>query len=56
MAQFKEAEARLFKDIYVCRKCENKIRAARNKVLNGKAYCRKCLSKAVRPVRKRVQK
>lgn len=56
MAQFKEADARLYKDMYVCKKCENKVRVARNKVLAGKASCRKCMGKAVRPVRKKVQK
>lgn len=27
MAKFEEAEARLFKNIFVCKKCKSKIRA-----------------------------
>ncbi len=56
MAIFPEAEARLFKDVYVCRKCEAKFRVSRNKVLAGKAACRKCKCKDIRPVRKRGKK
>ena len=52
MAQFKEAEARLFKDFYVCRRCEKKSRIAIGKVLAGKAVCRTCKSKEMRIVRK----
>ena len=53
MVTFPEAEARLYKDIYVCRKCEHKIRVPIGKFLAGKGVCRKCGSKALRPVRKR---
>lgn len=53
MGTFPEAEARLFKNIYVCRKCESKVRVPINKVLSGMAVCRKCKSKAVRPVRRK---
>lgn len=52
MATFPEAEARLFGSIYVCRKCESKIRVPIGKVLAGKGVCRKCKSKQLRPVRK----
>ena len=52
MATFPEAEARLFKNMYVCRKCERKFRTTVNKVLAGKASCR-CKHKGVRPVRMR---
>jgi len=56
MAIFEEAEKRLYKNIYICKKCESKTRVPINKVLNGKAVCRSCSSKFLRPVRKRGKK
>ncbi len=56
MAVFKEAEARLFKNVYVCRKCESKFRTTMGRVLAGKAVCRECSSRQVRPVRMRSKK
>jgi len=53
MAKFKEAEARMFRNIFVCRKCKSKIRSSMMKVLAGKVSCRKCGSKALRPIRKK---
>jgi len=53
MVKFQEAEARLFRNIFVCRKCKSKIRAPNLKVVAGKIRCRKCHSKALRPVRKK---
>ncbi len=56
MAQFAEAEARLYTNVYVCRKCESKVKVPISKVLAGKAVCRACKSKQMRPVRKRSKK
>ena len=53
MAKFKEAEARIFKGVFVCRKCKTKIRAPPMKVQQGKISCRKCRSKALRPIKKK---
>lgn len=53
MAKFPEANARKFKDIFVCRKCKSKIRSPNRKVIAGKTSCRKCAGKALRPVRKK---
>ena len=53
LAKFAEADARKFKNIFVCRKCKSKIRAPNMKVLAGKVKCRKCKSKALRTVRKK---
>ena len=53
MAKFQEAMARLFRNIFVCRKCKTKIRAPSIKVLEGKVKCRKCGSKALRPIRRK---
>lgn len=46
-------QARLFKNVFVCKNCKSKIRADPRKILEGKARCRKCLKKAFRPVRKK---
>jgi len=56
MASFTEAENRLYKNVYVCRRCEHKFRTTVNKVLAGKAVCRYCKGKGVRPVRMRSKK
>lgn len=53
MAKFPEADARMFNDIFVCRKCKSKIRAVNLKVLAGAVRCRKCLHKAMKPKRKK---
>jgi ribosomal protein L40E len=53
MAKFPEAEKRMFKNIYVCRKCKSKLRANPMKVRLGKISCRKCGSKALRPIKKK---
>ena len=52
MVKFPEAEVRLFKNVFVCRKCKTKIKAPTLKVLAGKIKCRKCNSKILRAVRK----
>jgi len=52
MAAIPEAIARLYKRVYVCRKCKSKIRADPLKVMLGKVRCRKCGSTALRPKRK----
>ena len=53
MAKFPEAEARMFKNIFICRKCKAKIRAPSMKVRLGKVSCRKCNSKALRTIKKK---
>ena len=53
MAKIPEAEARIQRGIFVCRKCKSKIRAAAMKVSQGKISCRKCGCKALRPLRKK---
>ena len=42
MAKFPEAEARTFKNVFVCKKCKTKIKAHNMKVIEGKIMCRKC--------------
>ncbi len=49
----KEADNRMYKNMFVCRVCKSKIRAPVMKVLGGKVKCRKCKSTALRPKRKK---
>ena len=53
MVKFPEAEARLLRNVFVCRKCKSKLRAPNLKVVQGKINCRKCGSKALRSKRKK---
>lgn len=53
MAKFPEAMARQFKNMFVCKRCKTKIRASSSKVLAGYVKCRRCKSRALRPVRKK---
>ena len=46
-------QARLFKNIFVCKNCKTKIRADARKILENKVRCRKCSKKAFRPIRKK---
>ncbi len=56
MGTFPEAMARMFNSIYICRKCESKIKLPISKFLTGKGVCRKCNSKKLRPVRVKSKK
>ncbi len=47
------AQARLYKNMFVCKHCKAKIRADSRKILEGKIRCRKCLKRAFRPIRKK---
>ncbi len=53
MVRFPEADARKFKNIFVCRRCKSKVRGSNMKVLAGLVRCRKCTSTVLRPVRKK---
>jgi len=52
MVKIPEAAARLFGNVFVCRKCKHKQRANPQKILARKIVCRKCGSRAFRPKRK----
>ena len=52
MAKFKEASARLFHNVYVCKKCKTKRRVAASKVIQKKVLCRRCGCKAFRAIKK----
>lgn len=53
MVKFPEADTRMFKNKFVCKKCKRTVRAPNLKVIAGKIRCRKCDSKALRTVRKK---
>lgn len=52
MTKFPEAMNRLFKNVFVCRKCKSRARTSPLTVLQGKALCKKCGGKALRPIKK----
>jgi len=53
MAKILEAQNRLFKNMFVCKGCQTKIRTDPQKILKGKVRCRKCKKKAFRPLKKK---
>ncbi|MBI5072728.1 50S ribosomal protein L40e [Candidatus Woesearchaeota archaeon] len=53
MVRFPEAEARLFKNKFVCRNCKTTVRGSNMQVLAGKVSCRKCKGKVLRPKKKK---
>ena len=53
MTRFPEAEARLFKNMFVCRKCKTKTKTQNMRVMAGTVSCRKCGSKYLRPIKKK---
>ena len=56
MSKFPEAEARIFKNVFVCKVCKSKIKAPVLKVLSGRVKCRKCGASKLRPVRKKLRR
>ena len=53
MAKIPEAQNRLFKNLFVCKNCQSKMKASTQKVLEGKVKCRKCAKKSFRPLKKK---
>ena len=53
MVRFPEAEARLFKNKFVCRKCRAVVTAPNMKIIAGKVSCRRCGSHVFKPKRKK---
>ena len=52
MVKSPETTARLFTNVFVCRKCKTKQRTTMQRILQGKVKCRKCNSKAFRAIKK----
>lgn len=53
MVKFPEAEARKFRNIFVCKKCKTKMRTTNLKVIQKKVKCRNCNSHQFRAVKKK---
>jgi len=53
MAKIIEAQNRLFKNVFVCKKCQTKMKANPLRILEGKVKCRKCKKRAFRPIKKK---
>ena len=53
MAKIPEAQARLYKNVFVCKKCKTKVRAPNIKILQNKIKCKRCEGKSFRAVRKK---
>ncbi len=47
------AQARLYKNVFVCKDCKSKLRADPRKILEKKVRCRKCLKKEFRPIKRK---
>ncbi|HLC56767.1 MAG TPA: 50S ribosomal protein L40e [Candidatus Nanoarchaeia archaeon] len=52
MSKFPEAQARLFKNVFVCKKCKTKQRTTMQKILKGRVACKRCGCKFLRPIKK----
>lgn len=53
MAKIPEATNRLFKNVFVCKNCQSKVRADPQKIMRGRVRCRKCGKKAFRPIKRK---
>ena len=53
MAKIPEANARLFKNVFICKNCKSKKKADPRKIILGKIKCRKCGGKDFRVPRKK---
>ncbi|MBI4141367.1 50S ribosomal protein L40e [Candidatus Woesearchaeota archaeon] len=53
MVKFAEAEARKFRNKFVCRRCKTVLRAPSRKVADSLVKCRKCQGKKFKPKRKK---
>ncbi|MEK6901185.1 MAG: 50S ribosomal protein L40e [Nanoarchaeota archaeon] len=53
MVKFEQAQARMMKNIFVCRNCNSKLRAPSLKVSQGKVRCRKCNYTKLKPKRRK---
>ena len=52
MVKILETQARLFHNVFVCKKCKTKRKASMMKIMEGRIKCRRCNGKAFRPIKK----
>ena len=53
MAKFPEAEARIVRGKFVCRRCKSVVRAPNMKIIAGDVKCRRCQGHKFKPKRKK---
>jgi len=53
MVKFPEADKRLFRNKFVCRKCKSVVRAPSRKVAEKQVRCRNCNSRVFKAKRKK---
>jgi len=53
MVKFPEADVRLFRNKFVCRKCKRVVRVPSRKIAEGKVSCKKCGRHKFKPKRKK---
>lgn len=53
MVKNEAATKRLFDKIFICKNCKTKVKTTMSKILQGKISCKRCGSKAFRPLRKK---
>jgi len=53
MVKFPEADARLFRNKFVCRRCKSVIRDPSRKIAESEVKCRACANKKFKPKRKK---
>jgi len=47
------AQNRLFKNVFICKNCNHKVRIEPLKILSGKVKCPKCKGRDFRTIRKK---
>ncbi len=52
-AKIPTAQKRLFKNVFFCKVCKQKIRMEPGRILSGKVACRRCKSKSFRAIKKK---
>ena len=52
-AKIPAAINRLFKNVFICKKCKHRVRVEPLKILTGKTRCRKCKGKDFRVIRRK---
>ena len=52
MARLPAAHNRMYKNVFLCKNCGQKMKVEAKKILEGKVQCRKCKKKKFRAVKK----
>ncbi len=53
MAKLAVAHTRMFKNLFLCKNCNAKVKVDSKKILDGKVSCRRCKGKKFRAVKKK---